>query len=117
MECAGRPNIFRLGKDTGGITADGYGWADPDGTIGSIDGSNAAVGIPAGDSGNPAGSAGSSACIMNCTNESEPFSFHGGGINICMADGSVRFVRSSVAPATWGALITAAQGEVPGSLD
>jgi prepilin-type N-terminal cleavage/methylation domain-containing protein/prepilin-type processing-associated H-X9-DG protein len=117
MECAARPNIYRLGKDTGNMTADGYGWADPDGTIGSIDGSHPTLAIPAGDSGNPAGGAGSSTCVMNCTNESEPYSFHGGGINVCLADGSVRFVRQTVAPAAWAALITATGGEVPANLD
>jgi prepilin-type N-terminal cleavage/methylation domain-containing protein/prepilin-type processing-associated H-X9-DG protein len=115
-ECAGRPNIYRNGTPTGTITADGYGWADPDGTIGSIDGSSRA-GIPGGDTGNNPVSAGSSPCMMNCTNESEPYSFHTGGVNICMGDGSVRFLRASVAPATWAALITGTQGEVVTNLD
>lgn len=46
-------------------------------------------------------------------------SFHTGGVNIGMADGSVRFVRDEVNPALWTAAATryAAAGEASGSLD
>ena len=54
---------------------------------------------------------------MNCTNRSEPYSFHTGGINVALADGSVRFVRSTVAPAAFAALVTSSGGEVLGKLD
>jgi len=116
-ECSGRPNEFQGRRDSGLITADGYGWSDPDGTIGSIDGSNPTINIPAGDSGNASGTPNSSTCIMNCTNRSEPYSFHTGGINVALADGSVRFLRSTVAPASFAALVTASGGEVLGNLD
>jgi prepilin-type processing-associated H-X9-DG protein len=39
---------------------------------------------------------------------------HPGGANVCLADGSVRFVRDGVDPLTWRALSTRAGGEVPG---
>jgi prepilin-type processing-associated H-X9-DG protein len=39
---------------------------------------------------------------------------HAGGVNLLLGDGSVRFVRDSVAPATWIALGTRAGGEVIG---
>ena len=39
---------------------------------------------------------------------------HAGGVNLLLGDGSVRFVRDSVAPATWMALGTRAGGEVLG---
>jgi prepilin-type N-terminal cleavage/methylation domain-containing protein len=41
-------------------------------------------------------------------------SLFAGGVNVCFGDGGVRFVRDSVAPATWRALATRAGGEVPG---
>jgi prepilin-type N-terminal cleavage/methylation domain-containing protein/prepilin-type processing-associated H-X9-DG protein len=41
-------------------------------------------------------------------------SFHSGGVNLLLADGSVRFVSNSIAPATWSALATRAGGEVVG---
>jgi prepilin-type processing-associated H-X9-DG protein len=37
---------------------------------------------------------------------------HPGGVNVGMLDGSVRFIKDSVAPATWWALATRAGGEV-----
>jgi prepilin-type processing-associated H-X9-DG protein len=42
-------------------------------------------------------------------------SFHPGGVNVLLLDGSVRFVKSSVGLATWNALGTRAFGEVVGA--
>ncbi len=39
-------------------------------------------------------------------------STHTGGVNVCLADGSVRFVTSSIAPATWRAVGSMNGGEV-----
>jgi prepilin-type N-terminal cleavage/methylation domain-containing protein/prepilin-type processing-associated H-X9-DG protein len=44
-------------------------------------------------------------------------SYHDGGVNVVMADGSVRLVRDSVNIAVWKAYGTRVGGEVPGSLD
>ena len=41
-------------------------------------------------------------------------SYHGGGVNVVLMDGSVRFVTDAVQPATWRALVTRAGGEVGG---
>jgi prepilin-type N-terminal cleavage/methylation domain-containing protein/prepilin-type processing-associated H-X9-DG protein len=41
-----------------------------------------------------------------------PSSFHPGGVNLAMADGSVRFVKETVSLETWWALGTKAGGEV-----
>jgi prepilin-type N-terminal cleavage/methylation domain-containing protein/prepilin-type processing-associated H-X9-DG protein len=42
-------------------------------------------------------------------------SFHPGGVNVVLMDGSVRFVRDSISPTTWRALGTIAGGEtIPG---
>ncbi|AWM36735.1 hypothetical protein GobsT_54170 [Gemmata obscuriglobus] len=42
-------------------------------------------------------------------------SYHSGGVNVCFADGSVRFVRDSIAFETWRALGTRSGGEVVAS--
>jgi prepilin-type N-terminal cleavage/methylation domain-containing protein/prepilin-type processing-associated H-X9-DG protein len=42
-------------------------------------------------------------------------SYHSGGVNLCMGDGSVRFVSDSVDFAAWQAAGTKAGGEVPGN--
>jgi prepilin-type N-terminal cleavage/methylation domain-containing protein/prepilin-type processing-associated H-X9-DG protein len=41
-------------------------------------------------------------------------SYHTGGVNLLLADGSVRFVRDAVNPQTWAAVGTRAGGEVVG---
>ncbi len=42
-------------------------------------------------------------------------SFHSGGVNVGLGDGSVRFVAASISPATWWAALTPAGGEVNGN--
>ena len=37
---------------------------------------------------------------------------HPGGVNVCFLDGSVKFIRNSVAQTTWWGIATRAGGEV-----
>jgi prepilin-type processing-associated H-X9-DG protein len=37
---------------------------------------------------------------------------HPGGVNVAFCDGSVKFIKDSINPGTWGALATMAGGEV-----
>jgi prepilin-type N-terminal cleavage/methylation domain-containing protein/prepilin-type processing-associated H-X9-DG protein len=50
-------------------------------------------------------------CPINCTNNSEAFSFHSGGVNGVFADGGVRFISETIGIKTYAALITRAGGE------
>jgi prepilin-type N-terminal cleavage/methylation domain-containing protein/prepilin-type processing-associated H-X9-DG protein len=65
---------------------------------------------------------------LNCVNSSDPGGLWGGtsgmstassnhpaGVNVCFTDGSVRFVKDSVAASTWWALGSRNQGEVVSS--
>lgn len=57
---------------------------------------------------------GPSACPWNvhdCGPNNEIFSFHSGGANVLMCDGSVRFLRDSVSTATVRALVTRDEGD------
>jgi prepilin-type processing-associated H-X9-DG protein len=49
---------------------------------------------------------------MNCSNNSEVYSFHPGGANFIFADGSVRFIQETISLTTLAQLITRAGGEV-----
>lgn len=110
-EDAGQPASYILGRNTGNVLPEGRGWADPDGVSGSLDGTHPVTGAINGGSITAAAGA---TCIMNCNNYSEPYSFHSGGINVCMADGSVRFIRQTVSAATYAALSTRDYGDIPG---
>lgn len=84
-------------------------WGDPDN----------AAGVSSGINNNRNGAFGRPSCggvadwgIHDCGPNNEIFSWHPGGANFCMTDGSVRFVKESVAPAIVKALITRSGGEV-----
>jgi prepilin-type N-terminal cleavage/methylation domain-containing protein/prepilin-type processing-associated H-X9-DG protein len=51
-------------------------------------------------------------CMVNCSNNVSPYSFHSGGVNVCLVDGSVRFIYDSVDPETFAAMCTIAGGEI-----
>jgi prepilin-type N-terminal cleavage/methylation domain-containing protein len=51
-------------------------------------------------------------CMMNCTNQFQPYSFHSGGCMFGIADGSVRFLTENIDGDTFRALGSPAGGEV-----
>lgn len=84
------------GGSTGGRRM--WAWADPDSVTNGFSGPHNAVGQPnkvakVNNSKFPTG--GPAACLWsvnNCGPNDEPFSFHAGGVNCTMGDGSVRFL-------------------------
>jgi prepilin-type N-terminal cleavage/methylation domain-containing protein/prepilin-type processing-associated H-X9-DG protein len=53
--------------------------------------------------------------MANMAMQVPPSSYHPGGVNACMGDGSVRFIGNNISLATWRALGTRSGGEVLGS--
>src|SRR5262249_48564533 len=82
-EDAGRPQLYNQQRIQSSSATEG-GWAAPGASF-SIDGSN------------PDGTIHGS-CAINCSNDSELYSFHNGGAHLAFADGSVRFMFSDALP-------------------
>jgi prepilin-type N-terminal cleavage/methylation domain-containing protein/prepilin-type processing-associated H-X9-DG protein len=51
-------------------------------------------------------------CVVNCNNANQFYGFHSGGVNALRGDGSVQFLKESIAPGILAALVTRAGGEV-----
>ena len=99
-------------------TKDGWGWADIDAGY-SLDGYTADGLVKgAADCTIPSGP-----CVLttvaapyaiNISNDSEMYSFHVGGSQVLMCDGSVRFLSENISAATLGALATRNTGDIVG---
>ena len=96
-ECAGREQIWQMGKLATGTT--NGSWANPGNQI-SIAGFD------------PATLAAPGACAINCTNVDNVYSFHSGLAMTLFGDGSVKFIKEAIALNIWWALGTKANGEV-----
>jgi prepilin-type processing-associated H-X9-DG protein len=97
-EDGGRNQTWQMGKfiSTGGGTG---AWANPDTQI-TVTGFNpTTMTTPGG-------------CAVNCNNRDEVYSFHPGGANVLMGDGSVQFLREGTDVNVLIMLVTRAQGEV-----
>ena len=98
-EDAGRPRLWQAGKPLTDQTVIGGPWqAYNNGII--LKGSNW---DGTGDWG---------PCAINCTNNLEAYSFHKGGANAVVADGSVHFLKVGMSIRVLAALVTRAGGEV-----
>ncbi len=98
-------NAFPVnGLSSSGVAFSGarrvYAWADPDAVANGFSGpSNDSVNKVAKFNNNNAPLGGPGNCpwtVNNCGPNDEPFSFHSGGVNALMGDGSVRFVRDGI---------------------
>jgi prepilin-type N-terminal cleavage/methylation domain-containing protein len=103
-ECAGRNRRFIMGREDSTQTWTAGPWANPDAriNIGGFD--------PAWQPGQTLPASGP--CVVNCINDKEIYAFHSGGANICLAAGSVRFLKASSSMDLVLSLLTRARGEV-----
>ena len=97
-----------------------YAWADPDAFGNGFSGPSSSSGDKtARINNNATPTGGPSTCLWstnNCGPNDEPFSFHGGGVNATMGDGSVRFIKETVSPIILKYAIGATDGK-PANLD
>ncbi|QVL30533.1 DUF1559 domain-containing protein [Telmatocola sphagniphila] len=103
-EDAGRPTHYVNGQLIPNSTSNGFGWGDLQSEYG-LDGTNPVMGSNGYWQDIQPGS-----CVINCSNDNETYSFHTGGANHVMSDGSVQFIKQSIAPRVYAALVTAAGG-------
>ncbi len=97
-ESAGRPEYYQGGsRDSSRVQNDG-GWGHHENDYG-LDGA-----VSRTNRSSPGN------CVINCHNDNETYAFHTGGANHAFVDGSVRFIRDSINPQTYAALITANGG-------
>ncbi len=93
-----------------------YAWADPDAGANGLSGpSNSTGSRLAGINQNATPTGGPTSCpwtLNNCGPNDEPFSFHTGGVNCAMGDGSVRFFRSSISGVTLKWMAAATDGQI-----
>ena len=109
-ECAGRNQHWINGQlDSRNVTNGGWtvSWANPGNKL-DIRGYN----VTAPEKGGPGAT-----CAVNCINSAEVYSFHPGGAQVVMADGSVHFLKASTSLQLLRALITRAGGETVSSVD
>lgn len=93
FEIAGRPQVWERGQLQQGIETQGGGWADiwnaENWFAGSQDG-----------------------CAINCSNAEGMgvYSFHTGGVNFLLCDGSARFLNENTSPTVFVSLVTISGG-------
>ncbi len=54
-------------------------------------------------------------CVVNCSNGASIYSFHAGGAQVLMCDGSVQFLGASLSRDVLVALVSVNEGDIPGS--
>ena len=93
-----------------------FAWADPDAAANGVSGPNGSTGSKlAKINNNNSPTGGPTTCpwtTNNCGPNDEPFGFHSGGCNAVMADGSVRFMKESIAPDVLKFAVGADDGQV-----
>ena len=112
VECAGRPQYWVLGRfgptnnnngcgnlNVSGGRAKGGGWADPQNYIPMHGFSEDGLTCPG-------------PKVISVTNNNEAYSFHVGGMNVNLADGSTRFITAQIDIEVYASLITKAEKEV-----
>jgi prepilin-type N-terminal cleavage/methylation domain-containing protein len=97
-ECAGRPQLWRRGREVPSDQLSGGPWASRNllWCRGAVADGSAFIGP----------------CAINCTNDREVYSFHPGGAYAVLADGSVHFLKETLDIRKFARLVTYAGCDV-----
>jgi prepilin-type N-terminal cleavage/methylation domain-containing protein/prepilin-type processing-associated H-X9-DG protein len=108
-ECAGRNRRYVMGYEDPVQTWSAGPWANPDAriNIGGFDPATYTRGVEILNPGTTTGP-----CAINCINSKEIYSFHTGGANLTMGDGSVRFLKATTSLDIVLKMLTYGRGEV-----
>jgi prepilin-type N-terminal cleavage/methylation domain-containing protein/prepilin-type processing-associated H-X9-DG protein len=109
-EISSKNDRWVRGQKVSTATEQGGGWGDPFSGENWLSGSDTT------------GASTPGQCVIGCTN-SQPagstargwYSFHTGGVNVLLADGSCRFLAASASPRTVCVMVTKSKGEVIGN--
>jgi len=111
IEDGGRPGFWIRGRPGPSSTSDGCGNQDVvDGRVTGAGWADPAAALPL-HSFAASGLTCPGPCVMNCTNNNEPYSFHPAGMNAIFADGSTRFFAETLSIHNFTAYITRSGGE------
>jgi prepilin-type N-terminal cleavage/methylation domain-containing protein/prepilin-type processing-associated H-X9-DG protein len=105
-ECAGNANLYRQGRQVAAGPLAGAAWADRNAVM-------APAGYDPAKNTSPTAHTRPGLVMVNGTNDSEVYAFHTGGANALFADGHVQFLRESVSPYTFIAVVTYQAGDQP----
>jgi prepilin-type N-terminal cleavage/methylation domain-containing protein/prepilin-type processing-associated H-X9-DG protein len=98
-----------------------WAWADADSVTNGLSGpSNSTASRKAGVNQNKLPTGGPATCpwsVNNCGPNDEPFSFHPGGVNCGMGDGSVKFLADTIDPIVLKWSVAASDGNVAPNVD
>jgi prepilin-type N-terminal cleavage/methylation domain-containing protein/prepilin-type processing-associated H-X9-DG protein len=107
-EIAGGSQLWRQGRMVDPEELGGGPWADRNALFAPAGSDPAKANVP------PTTSTRPGPIMINFTNDAEMYSFHSQGANAVFADGHVSFLRQSISPYTFIALVTRRQGDIPG---
>jgi prepilin-type processing-associated H-X9-DG protein len=109
VEAAGKGFSYFGGITDGNLFCDGGAWAITENSL-TIEGSTPGATTQA--TAKVGATDGSATCAINCTNQSNVYSFHPGGAMMLFADGSVHIVSNNLTFLQLGAMVTRSYGEV-----